>query len=120
MKIGYRMDGPEHDRKVRTMHYKQLGFAVLACAALSSALAAEVSCRTDSFGTLRCSDGKTYRTDAFGTLRGSDGSAYRTDRFGTTRDKQGNTWRKDSFGTTRGSDGTTCRTDSFGTTRCRK
>lgn len=100
----------------------------------SASAFAQVSCRTDSFGTTRCSDGTTYRTDSFGTTRdnqgnswrsdsfgttrGSDGTTYRTDSFGTTRDNQGNSWRTDSFGTTRGSDGTTCRTDSFGTTRC--
>ena len=63
---------------------------------------AGVTCRTDTFGTTRCSNGQTFRTDS----------------FGTTRDNYGNSWRTDSFGTTRGSNGTTCRTDTFGTMRC--
>lgn len=41
------------------MRYKQLGLAVLVHALMSSAIAADVSCKRDSFGTLRCSDGKT-------------------------------------------------------------
>lgn len=71
--------------------------AVVALGTITRAGAADFSCRTDSFGTTRCSDGTTYRTDS----------------FGTTRDNRGNSWRTDSFGTT-------CRTDSFGTLRCNK
>lgn len=110
--------------------------ALLTSAALFMSIpaTADVSCRTDSLGTTRCSDGATYRTDSLGTTRdnngnswrtdslgttrGSDGSTYRTDSLGTTRDNKGNSWRTDSLGTTRGSNGTTCRTDSLGTTRC--
>lgn len=109
---------------------------LIACVLITGApLAyADLTCRADSFGNTRCSDGTTYRTDSFGTTRdnrgntwrtdsfgttrGSDGSTYRRDSFGTTRDHRGNTWRTDSFGTTRGSNGTVCRTDSFGTMRC--
>lgn len=107
---------------------------LLPLSAFTNVSAQSLTCRTDSFGNTRCSDGTTYRTDSFGTTRdnqgnswrtdsfgttrGSDGSTYRTDRFGTTRDNRGNSWRTDSFGTTRGSDGTTCRSDSFGTMRC--
>ena len=122
------------NQKESTMKPMKFALAIFTFGAISTAIAADLSCRTDSFGTTRCSDGTTYRTDSFGTTRdnqgnswrtdsfgttrGSDGSTYRTDSFGTTRDNQGNSWRTDSFGTTRGSDGTTCRTDSFGTTRC--
>ena len=59
---------------------------------------ADLSCRTDAFGTTRCSDGAIYRKDAFGTIR----------------DNQGSSWRSDAFGTLRGSDGTTYRQDAFG------
>lgn len=86
------------------MKLKKLALAVFTYSAINTAMAADLSCRIDSFGT----------------TRGSDGSTYRTDSFGTTRDNQGNSWRTDSFGTTRGSDGTTCRTDSLGTTRCNR
>ena len=83
-----------------------IGSACVAIALVSglavSAVNAQTTCRTDSFGTTRCNDGTTYRTDS----------------FGTTRDNNGNSWRTDSFGTTRGSDGSTCRSDSFGTLRC--
>ena len=77
-------------------------FAIVVVLSSKSAFAA-FSCRTDAFGTTRCSNGTSYRTDS----------------FGTTRDNHGTSWRTDSFGTTRGSDGTACRKDSFGTTRCR-
>ena len=83
------------------MKVKSILVAVAIISSSPSALA-DLTCRTDSFGTTRCNNGTIYRTDS----------------FGTTRDNRGNTWRTDSFGTTRGSDGTTCRTDSFGTTRC--
>ncbi len=95
---------------------------------------AGVNCRTDSFRTTRCSDGKIFQTDSFGTTRDNEGNSWKTDSFGTTRDNQGNSWKTDAFGTTRdnqgnswrtdsfgtirGSDGTTCKTDSFGTLRC--
>lgn len=115
------------------MKIKDLLLTLVITSFISSALA-EKTCRTDSFGTTRCSDGTTYRTDSFGTtrdnngrswrtdsfgtIRGSDGSTYRKDSFGTARDNEGNSWRADSFGTTRGSNGTICSTDSFGTMRC--
>lgn len=74
--------------------------ALLALFALP--VAAQFSCRTDSLGVTRC----------------SDGSSYRTDFLGVTRDNQGNSWRTDSLGVTRGSNGTSCRTDSLGVMRC--
>jgi hypothetical protein len=129
-------------KKSRCQYLTQLGrhmnFIKIALAAaalcVSASSFADTTCRADSFGTTRCSNGQTFRTDSFGTTRdnqgnswrtdsfgttrGSDGSNYRTDSFGTTRDNNGNSWRTDSFGTTRGSNGSTCRTDSFGTMRC--
>ena len=124
--------------KMKTLHLiaRFFAFALLAYAVIPfvSTSVQSLTCRTDTFGTTRCSDGTTYRTDSFGTTRdnkgnswrtdsfgttrGSNGSQYRTDSFGTTRDNQGNSWRTDSFGTTRGSNGTTCRADLFGTVRC--
>lgn len=134
--VRYAFEPGHTNRKERNMKLTKLVLAVLTFSVIGTATAADLSCRTDSFGTTRCSDGTTYRTDSFGTTRdnqgnswrtdsfgttrGSDGSTYRTDSFGTTRDNQGNSWRTDSFGTTRSSDGTTCRTDSFGTTRCNR
>ena len=54
--------------------------------------------------------GTTCRTDQFGTTRCTDSSGY------------SQTWRTDQFGTQRGTDSegnsATCRTDQFGTTRC--
>lgn len=56
---------------------------LIACVLITGApLAyADLTCRADSFGNTRCSDGTTYRTDS----------------FGTTRDNRGNTWRTDSL-----------------------
>ena len=59
----------------------------LALSMISSAALAQLSCRTDSIGTTRCSDGTSYRTDS----------------IGVTRDNRGNSWRTDSIGVTRGS-----------------
>lgn len=107
-------------------------FAVLLLT--STSVLAEKTCRKDSWGTTRCSDGTTYETDldgtvrdnkgnscrkdSWGTTRCSDGTTYETGRDGTVRDNKGNTWRTDMFGTTRGSDGSVCRKDMFDTLRC--
>ncbi len=64
---------------------------IFALTVAASVGAQSVSCRTDSLGTTRCSNGTNYRTDS----------------LGTTRDNHGNSWRTDSLGTTRSSDGTT-------------
>jgi len=49
--------------------------------ASSISLAATVSCKKDTFGTTRCSDGTTYKTDSFGTTRDNKGNAWKTDSF---------------------------------------
>lgn len=132
--VGIICSQTEYAAKLRNIMTIKSIFITSVLMLLAFSVFADKTCRKDSFGTTRCSDGTTYRTDSFGTTRdnkgnswktdsfgttrGSDGSTYRTDSFGTTRDNKGNSWKTDSFGTTRGSDGTNCRKDSFGTIRC--
>lgn len=62
---------------------------------------AQVTCRTDNYGTQRCSG-----TDSSGQ---SVNTTSQTDSYGTTR----------TTGTSGGRDvRETCRTDAYGTTRC--
>jgi len=60
--------------------------AILSFLAIFSVSHADtVTCKKDSAGVTRCSDGTIYRTDSAGTIRGNDGTVCRTDSAGTTR-----------------------------------
>ena len=66
---------------------------------LASPVSAQtLSCRMDSFGTTRCSDGTTYRTDSFGTITDNHGNSWRTDSSGVAWDNYGNSCQKDING----------------------